>query len=114
MLLHPRRRDYLKEIVNGDESWMLHVNHKQRCQYVPHDEIPSRQPKSELHQWGLLCWWDSKGMLYFECPAEDTTVTAESSQLQSLVDVIWRRRPHRNNVCLLHDIARPHVAKLSR
>ena len=55
-------------------------------------------------------------MLYYEFLDSGTTVTASvySTQLQKLADVIREKRPKRENVYLLHDNARPHVAKMSR
>ena len=54
-------------------------------------------------------------MLYFELLPTGTTVTAAvyTAQLQKLAKAIREKRPKRDHVCLLHDNARPHVAKMT-
>ncbi|EYC32508.1 hypothetical protein Y032_0003g1620 [Ancylostoma ceylanicum] len=55
-------------------------------------------------------------MLYWELLPPGHTVTAEvySYQLQKLADAIRSKRRKIDHVVLLHDNARPHVAKLTR
>ena len=55
-------------------------------------------------------------MLYYELLPTGTTVTAivYVAQLQKLACVIQKERPKRDKVLLLHDNARPHVAKMTR
>ncbi|KAK6764644.1 hypothetical protein RB195_024822 [Necator americanus] len=51
--------------------------------------------------------------LSFELLLDNTTVTAEvyCAQLQRLADKIRKEHPMLDNVLLLHDNARPHIAK---
>ena len=55
-------------------------------------------------------------MLYYELLPTGTTVTAVvyAAQLQKLAGVIQKERPKRDKVLLLHDNARPRVAKMTR
>ena len=118
LLLRPHRKDLLKEIVTGDESWVLDVDHTRKSQWLPRGELPPHEPKPGFHEKKVLlcCWWDSEGMLYYELLPTGTTVTAVvyAARLQKLAGVIQKERPKRDKVLLLHDNARPHVAKMTR
>ena len=79
---------------------------------------PPHMPKADLHEKKILlcCWWDSQGKIYFELLPTGTTVTAAmyTAYLQKLAKAIREKRPKRDHVCLLHDNARLHVAKMTR
>lgn len=69
----------------------------------------------------MLCvWWDQKGIIYWELLEPKQTVTANvySQQLMSLSLALERKRPlegkRKREVILLHDNARPHVAKTTQ
>ncbi len=118
LLLRAHRNDFLKDIVTGDETWVLYINHTRQRQWLSRGKLPSEEPKPHMHEKKLLvcCWWDSQVMLYYEFLDSGTTVTASvySTQLQKLAYVIHEKRPKRENVYLLYDNACPHVAKMSR
>ncbi|KAK6742914.1 hypothetical protein RB195_010280 [Necator americanus] len=61
----------------------------------------------------LSVWWGVHGIYRFELLPDNTTVTAEvyCAQLQRLADKIRKEHPKLDNVRLLHDNARPHIAK---
>ena len=69
----------------------------------------------------MLCvWWDMKGIIYYEFLKANETVNASlySQQLMRMNQALLRKRPNNGKgnrkVILLHDNARPHVAKYSR
>ena len=99
LLLRPHRKEFLKEVVTGDESWVLYVNHTRKRQWVPQGELPASEPKPDRHQRKVLlcCWWDSESMLYYELLPTNTTVTATlyTTQLRKLANVISQKRPQR-------------------
>ena len=55
------------------------------------------QAKSDLHPKKILlcCFWDAKGMPYYELLQQGHTVTANiyAPQLQKLAEAIWEKRP---------------------
>ena len=109
---------FLERIVTGDEKWVLYVNLGRRRQWVSTNQNPQPDTKKDLHpQKVLLCiWWDMKGILYFELLQSDARINAKiyCQQLQRLNDAIVENRPalaNRKGVILLHDNAKPHVAK---
>ncbi|KAK6754089.1 hypothetical protein RB195_013224 [Necator americanus] len=61
----------------------------------------------------LSVWWGVHGIYRFGLLPNNTTVAAEvyCAQLQRLADKISKEHPKLDNVCLLHDNARPHIAK---
>ena len=91
LLLRPHRKDFLSNIVTGDESWVLYVNHTRKRHWIPQGEKPPTVPKSDLHERKVLlcCWWDCKEMIW-ELLDVGTVVTANlySNQLQKVADVM--------------------------
>ena len=67
----------------------------------------------------MLCiWWNFQGVLYFELLNHKETITAElfSQQSDRLQAALVKKRPvliNRKGALLLHDNARPHVAKIT-
>ena len=118
LLLRPHRKEFLEDLVTGDESWVLYDSNKRRAVWLPRDAEPPVQLHSDLHPRKILlcCWWDAKGMLYFELLPQGKTVNAirYTDQLQKLSEAIQEKRPRRASVHLLHDNASAHVAKVTQ
>jgi histone-lysine N-methyltransferase SETMAR len=118
LLLQRHREDFLKQIINGDEKWVMYVNHTRKRQWLDRDQQPEPEPKPDLHlkKVMLSVWWDVKGIIYFELLPVNTTVDATlcCTQMNSLQAALKKERPYRNKVRLLHDNARPHTAKKTR
>ena len=72
--------------------------------------MPDSLVKSEIHVM-LTAWWRVDGIYVLLLP-DNMTVIAEvwCAQLQRLADRI-RKEHSKLDVCLLHDIARHHIAK---
>uniref|UniRef100_A0A8R1DQ12 Mariner Mos1 transposase n=1 Tax=Caenorhabditis japonica TaxID=281687 RepID=A0A8R1DQ12_CAEJA len=89
-----------------------------RAVCIPRGEEPPVQSKANLHENKCLlsCFWDAKGMLYYELLPQGRTVNATtySNQLASLALALREKRPRRSAVHLLHDNALPHVAKATQ
>lgn len=118
LLSRRRTFDWLKQLVTGDEKWALYVNHTRKRQWLPRHATPEPDPKDELHPKKVLLsvFWDYRGIIWWELLPAGTTINAKvySSQLQKLAEVHQQVRPERDKVVLLHDNARPHVAKLTK
>ena len=111
------KEQFLYRIVTGDEKWCLYVNMRRRKQWVSPGEQATPLPKQDLHpQKTMLCvWWDWKGVIYWELLENNQTVDKKLyvAQMYRLNDAILLKRPDlQGKVILLHDNARPHVAKI--
>ncbi|KAK6748367.1 hypothetical protein RB195_001159 [Necator americanus] len=109
------RFDWLDAIVTGDEELVLYVNHTHKRAWCAGDEMPDHFVKGEIHEKKamLSVLWGVHGIYRFELLPDNTTVTAEvyCAQLQRLADKIRKEHSKLDNVRLLHDNARPHIAK---
>lgn len=61
----------------------------------------------------MYCFWNSKGILYYEPLPQAHTVIAVvySSQRQKFAEAVWKNQPRRPSLHLLQDNIRLHVAK---
>uniref|UniRef100_A0A8R1ITS2 Uncharacterized protein n=1 Tax=Caenorhabditis japonica TaxID=281687 RepID=A0A8R1ITS2_CAEJA len=88
--------------------------------WIPRGEEPPVQPKANLHEKKCLlsCFWDAKGMLYYELLRQGRTVNATTyfNQLASLALALREKRQRRSAVPLIHDNVRPqgHSGKTTR
>ena len=58
---------FLKQIVMGDEKWLLYNNVEQKRLWGKRSEPLPTTPKAGLHPKKVMCiWWDWKGVLYHE------------------------------------------------
>ena len=118
LLLQPQRKEFLESLVTGDESWILYKNEKRIAYWLPREEEPPAQPKPEFHGRKVLlcCWWDARGMIYYELLTQGNTVSAAVyvDQLHRLAAALREKRRRMAQVHLLHDNARPHVASATR
>ena len=122
LLARQRKKSFLWRIVTGDEKWIYYDNPKRRKSWVSPGEPSTSTPKRNIHcHKVMLCiWWDMQGPVYYELLNPGETVNAERyrSQLEHLNDNLMQKRPaiasNRRKVILLHDNARPHVARAVR
>nr|CDJ97633.1 unnamed protein product [Haemonchus contortus] len=58
LLLRPHRKDLLRDMVTGDESWVLYVNHTRKRYWTAREKKPSTETKADLHEKKVLscCW----------------------------------------------------------
>uniref|UniRef100_A0A8R1IR55 Uncharacterized protein n=1 Tax=Caenorhabditis japonica TaxID=281687 RepID=A0A8R1IR55_CAEJA len=78
LLLTLQRKEFLADLVAGDESWVFYNNDTHRAVWIPRGEEPPVQPKANLHEKKCLlsCFWDAKGILYYELLSQGKTVNA--------------------------------------
>ena len=113
-----RRLDWLDNVITGDETWCLYCNHTRKHQWIDVSSEPEPEPKPGLHKKKVMVsvWWSVHGIELFELLPNNITVTSAlyAAQLDRLNAALQRRRPQQNKVYILHDNARPHVAKMTR
>ena len=118
LLLQPHRKDFLQSIITGDESWILYENNTRSAFWIPQGAEPPTQSKPNPHgQKRLLSvFWDSQGVLFWELLDNKKTVNTNVyiEQLHKLAEAVREKRRKRLEVSLLHDNAKPHVAKFTR
>ena len=78
LLKHNGNLLLLKQIVMGDEKWILYNNVEWKRSWGKRNEPPPTTPKASLHpKKVILCiWWDWKGVLYYEFPPENQTINS--------------------------------------
>ena len=122
LLAKQQKKDFLWKIVTGDEKYIFYENPKRKMSWVDPGKPSTSVPQKELHMKKvLLCiWWDMKGVIYYELLDAGETVTADrySQQLNKLNTELDKKRPFtgkgNRKVILLHDNARPHVARMTQ
>jgi len=111
--------NFLSSIVTGDEKWILYANPANRKEWVDKGDTPTPRPKLDMHPKKVMLsvWWGVEGILHWELLPKNQTINAElyCQQLTRLKNKIMIKRPNRgDDVILLHDNARPHVAKITK
>jgi len=111
----------LKQVVTGDEKWIIYNNVEQKRSWGKRNEPSLATPKAGLHpKKVMLCvWWDWKGILYYELLPNNETINSEKycSQLDELKTAIEQKRPEIANwkgIVFYQDNARPHVSLITR
>lgn len=119
LLSRQKKKHFLHQIVTGDEKWIHYDNPKRRKSWVDPGQPSVSAPKRDIHgSKVMLCiWWDSKGVVYYELLKPNETIDGNRyrRQLHHMNQALIEKRPIIANkprkVILLHDNARPHVAK---
>ena len=111
-------KEWIKQIVAGDEKWVLYVNHTCKRQWLPKGQETERDPKGHLHhkKCHVVCLLGLFEIIWYELIPYGKTVTARlySHQLQELANARQTNRPQRSIVYFLHDNAKPHTANLTK
>ncbi|XP_032467124.1 nucleotide triphosphate diphosphatase NUDT15 isoform X1 [Phocoena sinus] len=112
---------FLKQIVMGNEKWILYNNGERKRSWSKRNEPPPTTPKAGLHpKKVMLCiWWDWKGVLYYELLPENQTINSNKycSQLDQLKAALDEKRPelvNRKRIIFHQDTTRPHVSLMTR
>ena len=112
---------FLKQIVTGDEKWILYNNVEWKRLWGKQNEPPQTTPKASLHpkKVMLYIWWNWKGVLYYELLPENQTINSNRyySQLDQLKAALNEKRPelvNRKRIIFLPDNTRLHVSLMTR
>jgi len=122
--VHLKRNEFdpfLKQIITGDEKWIVYNNVNRKRSWSKHDEPPQTTSKADIHQKKILLsiWWDWKGVVFFELLPRNQTINTEvyCRQLDKLNAAIIEKRPelvNRRSVVFHQDNARPHTSLVTR
>ena len=110
---------FLKQIVMGDEKWILYNNMEWKRYWDKGDEPPPTTPKAGLHPEKVMCIrWDWKGVLYYELLLENQTINSNKycSQLDQLKTALHQKHPesvNRKRMIFHQDNARPRVSLMT-
>ena len=67
-----------KQIVMGNEKWILHNNVECKRSWGKWNEPPPATLKASLHLKKVMCiWWDWKGVLYYEILQENQMIKSK-------------------------------------
>ena len=121
LLKHTENIPYLKQIVTGDETWILYNNVGQKRLWGKWNEPPPTTPKAGLHpKKVVLCiWWDWKWVLYCELLLENQMINSNKycSQLDQRKAALNKKRPelvNRKRIIFHQDNTRLHVSLMTR
>ncbi|KAF2356856.1 Transposase type 1 [Trinorchestia longiramus] len=111
---------FLDRIVTCGEKWVLYDNRKRSGQWLDRDEPPKHFPKPMLHQKKIMVtvWWSAIGVIHYNFLGVNETINAERycNDLAVVHARLSEKKPALVNRCgpiLLHDNARPHVARMT-
>ena len=112
---------FLKQIVTGNEKWILYDNVEWKRSWGKRNTPPPTTPKASLHaKKEMLCiLWGWKGVLCYELLPENQTINSNEycSQLDQVKAALDEKRQELvNRKCIIfhQDNARPHVSLMTR
>jgi len=110
-----RNYEWLRNLITGDEKWVLYVNHTRKRQWLAAGESGVPTPKNDLHPKMVMLsvWWGVRGVIHWELLPTGSTINADCYCKQ--LDIVAEKlRGKQARVYFLHDNARPHIAKSTR
>lgn len=120
LLLRNQNDPFLDRIFTCDEKWILYDNRKRSRQWLDKNEPPRSMPKANLHpkKTMITVWWSAAGLLHYSFLRPGAMITAESycRELDVVHQKLQLKHPalvNRRGPILLHDNARPHVARMT-
>lgn len=110
-----RTFEWLRNLVTGDEKWVLYVNHTRKRQWLGSDQKGIATPKNDLHPKKIMLsvWWGIRGIIHWELLPMGCNITADL-YCQQLDRVAAKLQGQQDKIYFLHDNARPHIAKSTR
>ena len=120
LLIRHKNDPFLERIVTCDEKWILYDNRQRSSQWLDLDEAPKHFPKPKLHEKKVMVTvgWSLAGVIHFSFLKQGETITGNSycKELDEMNRKLRIKQPtltNRKGPILLHDNARPHVAKMT-
>lgn len=118
LILRMKNEPFLHRIITCDEKWLLYNNNKRSAQWLDIHESPKSFPKPSQHEKKVMVtvWWCSKGVIHYDFMEKGEMITAEKycQEIDIMQEKLKKMYPaliNRKGPILLHDNARPHIAK---
>ena len=107
-----RNYQWLRNLITGDEKWVLYINYKHRRQWLSPGETDTATPKSYLHSKKVMLsiWWRVNGIIHWEILSSSCIMTADL-YYQQLDQITQKFKEKQDRIYYLYDNARSHVAK---
>ncbi|CAF1504907.1 unnamed protein product, partial [Didymodactylos carnosus] len=79
LLTSHRNYEWLRNLITGDEKWVLYVNHTRKRQWLGVGQTGTATPKNDLHPKKVMLsvWWGVKRIIHWELLPVGCTVTAD-------------------------------------
>ncbi|MEZ0498464.1 IS630 transposase-related protein [Sphingomonas sp. IW22] len=113
-----KNEPFLHRLITCDEKWLLYNNNKRSAQWLDIHESPKSFPKPSQHEKKVMVtvWWCSKGVIHYDFLEKGEMITAEKycQEIDVMQEKLKKMYPaliNRKGPILLHDNARPHIAK---
>ena len=115
LLTSHRNYEWLRNLITGDEKWVMYVNHTRKRQWLGVGQSGVATPKRDLHPKMVMLsvWWNARGVIHWELRPTGNTVTVDV-YCEQLDRVAAKLQGKQDKVYFLHDNARPHIAKSTR
>ena len=112
---------FLKQIIAGNEKWVVYDNVVRKRSWSKRDEPAQSTSEADIQQKKVMLsvWWDFKGIVYFELLPRNQTINSNvyRRQLMKLEKEMEEKRPElstRKGVIFNEDNARPHTSLVTR
>jgi len=118
LLLRQKTNGILHRIVTCDEKWILYDNRRRSAQWLDAKEAPKHMPKPNLHPKKIMVsvWWSNKDIVHYSFTQQGEAINSDKycQEIATMHRKLCAQQPalvNRHGVLLLHDNARPHIAK---
>ena len=107
-----RNYQWLRNLITGDEKWVLYINYTHRRQWLSPGQTDVATLKADLHpkKMMLSVWWGANGIIHWEILPNGCTITADL-YCQQLNRIAEKLKGKQDRIYYLHDNAGRHVAK---
>ena len=101
LLQRSEREPFLRNLITGDEKWVLYNNVSPSSSWVLKGSAPQATAKAGLHPKKVMLsiWWDMKGVVFFELLEPNQTINTAKycEQLDKLKEAVAVKRPELAN-----------------
>ncbi len=117
LILRNSYAPFLARLVTGDEKWIVLDNTTaERVWLLPGDTVMKGKPPPHQKKFLLCLFWNCHGVIHYELLERGKTVDAtlycsQLTKMREKLSNLYSKITPNSRVIMLHDNARPHVAK---